>query len=40
MRANAGGMRLGANVQACIIVVLVTILERRSRLHPKPGGPL
>jgi UDP-GlcNAc:undecaprenyl-phosphate GlcNAc-1-phosphate transferase len=26
-------------VQACIIVVLVTILERRGRLHPKPGGP-
>jgi hypothetical protein len=26
-------------VQACIIVVLVTILERRGRLHPKSGGP-
>jgi hypothetical protein len=25
-------------VQACIIVVLDTILERRGRLHPKPGG--
>ncbi len=26
-------------VQACIIVVLVTILERRGRLLPKPRGP-
>jgi len=26
-------------VQACIIVVLVTALERRGRLHPKSGGP-
>jgi hypothetical protein len=32
-------MRLGANVQACIIVVLVTALERRGRLHLKSGGP-
>jgi hypothetical protein len=31
-------MRLGANVQACIIVVLVTILERRGRLLPKSEG--
>jgi len=26
-------------VQACIIVVLVTVLERRGRLLPKPRGP-